>query len=319
MDIQMPNVPTLQEYRTIYHRDDVWRPVIETICRRYPFLDEPCVRGPDGTHIVYLVGRMYVVKLFVPLFAQDFVAEHLVGKHLAGRLGVQTPTIVAEGEISGWHYLVMTRIAGRPLEAVWDDVPPANRQRIAAEVGRMIARLRAVSVAGLESLAVDWDAFLAAQAATAPARHRGTPGLTWDPVQEIPVFLASLAGLRGESFAPVLLMADITQEHVFVARRDGWWRVVGYVDFGDALVGHPDYELLAPGLDIARGDRELLRALLLAAGYPESALDQAFCRRLMAYTLVHRYVKLADVLDMTPQAHTAASLEELARMVWPVC
>ena len=315
----MPTVPTLEAYRAIYHRDDVWRPVIEAIYRRYPFLDEPCVRGPDGSHIVYLVGQMYVVKLFVPLFAQDFVAEHLAGKHLEGRLGVETPTIVADGRIGGWRYLVMTKIAGRPLEAVWDDVPPANRQRIATEVGQMIARLRAISVEGLEALAVDWDAFLAEQTATAPARHQDTPGLTWDPVQKIPVFLASLAGLRGQSFDPVPLLADITQEHIFVSQRDGWWRVVGYVDFGDAMVGHPDYELIAPGLDIARGDRELLRALLLAAGYPESALDESLCRWLMGYTLVHQYVELAYVLNTTPQAHTAASIEELARIVWPVC
>ncbi len=315
--MQMPDVATLDAYRAIYHRDDVWRPIIAEICRRHPFLDQAYTRGPDGSHIVYMVGQRYVVKLFVPLFAQDFVAESLVAKHLQGRLGVETPGIVAQGQVGGWHYLVMSRVAGRPLEAVWEDMPQANRRRIVTEVGQLIARLRAISVTGLESLAVDWSAFLVAQTNTVSARHQ-VEGLSWDPITEISTYLESLAEMCTEKRA-VLLLADITREHVFVSPRDGWWQVVGYVDFGDAIVGHPDYELVAPGVDIVGGDPGLLRCLLLAAGYPEPTLDIPLCRRLMAYTLVHRYVTLADVLNAVPLARGTDSLESLAHIVWPVC
>ena len=127
-----------------------------------------------------------------------------------------------------------------------------------------------------------------------------------------------MPGLITEGFQPVLLLADITREHVLVHQQDGSWRMVGYIDFGDAMVGHPDYELVAPGLEIAGSNPELLRALLLASGYPEKSFDEALCRRLMAYTLIHRYVDLTSVLTAVPQAQNAANLDEFARLVWQV-
>ena len=316
--MQLPNVENLEQYRLIYHRDDVWRPVIEAICRRYSLLDKPFERGPDGTHIVYLIGQKYVVKLFVPLFAQDFVAEHLVANHLVGKIGVRIPEIVAEGQIGGWNYLIMTRISGIPLETIWDDLPPTNCLQIATEVGQMIAQIRTVSVKGLEVLKMDWRTFLADQAADISAYQPPLLELAWEPAQEIAELFASLTELFEENFEPVLLLADITREHVFVDWRDGQWQMVGYVDFGDAMVGHPDYELIAPGLEIAGGDPIVLRTLLLAAGYSETRLNQVFGRRLMAYTLLHRFVDLASVLSAVPQARTAESLDELAQLIWPL-
>ncbi|MCD6291262.1 MAG: aminoglycoside 3'-phosphotransferase/choline kinase family protein [Anaerolineae bacterium] len=316
--MRMPDVETLEEYRAIYHREDVWRPIIEKICNRHELLDGPCTRGPDGTHIIYMVGRSYVVKLFVPLFQQDFVAERLVGKYLEGKLGIATPMIVAEGEIGGWNYLIMTRVPGRPVGEIWEDMTKSDRQRIAAGVGQVIAVLRSLPVEGLEPITPDWAAFLSTQARTATTRHQLSEA-SWDPTQEIPAYLALLTQLRSEEFQPTLLLADITREHVLVSKNDGVWEVTSYVDFGDAMVGHPDYELIAPGLDIARGDRDILQALLLAAGYPESTLNEVLRQRLMAYTLMHRYVRLADVIAAIPHARNATGLEELAHIIWPVC
>ena len=317
-DIRMPGVENLDAYRAIYHRDDIWRPVIEAICHRYSFLNQPCKRGPDGSHIVYFVGQSFVIKLFVPLFAQDFAAESLVARHLAGKIDLEIPEIVAEGQIAGWNYLVMTRISGTPLQFVWDDLLPDDRRAIAADVGRLIAFLRTVPISGLESLGVDWSQFLAAQIAALPTHHLPVPQLTWAPEQELSAFFDSLAGSINQPFQPVLLMADITREHVFVKCSDRKWRMVGYLDFGDAMLGHPDYEMVAPGLEIAGGDPELLRSLLVAVGYPENTLDQSLSRRLMAYTLIHRYVDLAAVISLIPQARSAANLDELALLVWPL-
>jgi hygromycin-B 7''-O-kinase len=94
--------------------------------------------------------------------------------------------------------------------------------------------------------------------------------------------------------------------------------MIGYLDFGDTMVGHPEYELVAPGLEIAGGTPALLRTLLLSAGYPENALDDTLCRRLMAYTLMYRYIDLPAVLAAVPQGRDAANLDKLARLIWPV-
>jgi hygromycin-B 7''-O-kinase len=94
--------------------------------------------------------------------------------------------------------------------------------------------------------------------------------------------------------------------------------MTGYLDFGDAMIGHPDYEMVAPGLEIAGSDPGLLRTLLLAAGYPKQDLDQKLSHRLMAYTLIHRFVDLTSVLSLLPEARKAANLAELAQLVWPL-
>jgi hygromycin-B 7''-O-kinase len=94
--------------------------------------------------------------------------------------------------------------------------------------------------------------------------------------------------------------------------------MVGYLDFGDAMLGHPDYEMVAPGLEIAAGNPKILRSLLLAAGYPHQCLDQSLSRRLMAYTLIHRYIDLTTILALVPQGQTGANLDELAGLVWPL-
>jgi hygromycin-B 7''-O-kinase len=313
----LPDLRTLEEYRAIYHEEALWRPTIDEIRARHGLCDMPCRRGPDGTHLVYLAGPSHVIKLFVPLFEQDFVAERLVAGHLAGRLDVETPVILHRGEIAGWRYLIMTRVPGYPLREVWSDIPAAERHAIARAIGELIKSLRSIPVQGLEDLAIDGPTFLARQIATAAERQR-EGGLPERLVEQIPAYLESTAVHLEQDLEPVLLLADITAEHVLVSPRLRSWSVVGYVDFGDAFIGPPDYELVAPGLDIARGDGQLLRALLLGVGFTDSDLNAELCHRLMAYTLVHRYVKLQDILAVFPQAHRAVRLGELARVLWPI-
>jgi hypothetical protein len=48
-------------------------------------------------------------------------------------------------------------------------------------------------------------------------------------------------------------------------------------------------------------------------------LNETLRRRLMGYTLIHRYVKLEDLVPAIPQAREATELEQLARILWPVC
>jgi hygromycin-B 7''-O-kinase len=316
--MRMPNPATLDEYRGIYHRDDLWRPAVEHICRRHGLPGGPHLRGPDGTHILYFAGESRVVKMFVPLFGDDFTAERLVCERLEGRLGVATPALVGEGEVDGWRYLVMTRVPGRPVGEVWAEMSREDRLGVAACMGDMISALRSVPVEGLDPIEVDWSAFLSEQARTAAVRQRGS-GLSWDPAEQIREYLECSRGVLSEAFGPVLVLADITDEHVMVSETGGGWQMVGYVDFGDAMVGHPDYELVAPGLDIARGDPDILRTLLVASGCSERTLDDTLRRRLMSYTLLHRYVKLEYALGAIPEAGGARDIEELARVLWPLC
>ncbi len=315
--MELPHLVNIDDYRTIYHRDERWRPAIGEICHRHGIAAGSCVRGPDGTHIVYYAGPSHVIKLFVPLFREDFDAERIVLRRVEGRLGVDTPTLEFEGEVAGWPYIVMSRLAGQPLGEVWETVEPGNRVEIVERIGELIARTRRLPTDEFGGLSVDWPAFVARQTATAAERHAGG-GVGQQLVDRIPAYLAAARPLLSDSFRPVLLFSDITDEHVLVSKTGGAWVVSGYVDFGDAMLGHRDYELVAPALDIALGDSDLLVAMLRASGYRDSEFTEAFRHRMMAYTLIHRYLRLSDVFDAVPEAQGAQSPEELAGFFWPV-
>jgi hygromycin-B 7''-O-kinase len=315
--VELPHLVNLDEYRAIYHRDELWRPAIGEICHRHGIPAGSCVRGPDGTHIVYYADQSHVIKLFVPLFREDFDAERVVLRRVVGKLGVVTPTLEFEGKIAGWPYIVMSRLAGRTLGEVWEAVEPGNRLEIVGQIGELIARTWRFPTDGLAALTVDWPAFVARQAAGAVERHAGDR-VGQELLDRIPAYLASVRPLLVNGFEPVLLFSDITDEHVLVSEVDGAWVVSGYVDFGDAMLGQRDYELVAPALDIALGDRDLLVALLRGSGYSDSDFTEAFRHRMMAYTLIHRYLRLSDVLEAVPEAGGARSPEELADFFWPV-
>jgi hygromycin-B 7''-O-kinase len=315
--MQLPHVPSLDVYRTIYHKEALWRPAIGAICQRHGLTEASFERGPDGTHLVYYVDSEIVVKLFVPLFGADAVAEQLVLRHLQGGLEIQTATILHQGEIDGWRYLVMTRVPGIPLEEAWSGIPSERRRVIARQTGALICHLRSVPTHGLEALSVDWSAFVEEQLLTAVERQRGW-NLSPRVLDDIRAYLANVAHHLTAEFPPTLVLADITREHILVSESKGHWGVVGYVDFGDAFVAHPDYELVAPGLDVARGDARLQRELLLGAGYTEEELDEALRQRLMAFTLIHRFVRLGEFLPVVPGAPAASSTERLARILWPL-
>jgi hygromycin-B 7''-O-kinase len=264
---------------------------------------------------VYFVGSTAVVKLFVPFFESDFLAERLVAQALDGALDVVTPAVTAEGEIGGWRYLLLTRVQGRPLQDVWSRLCVNERKELVRQVGEFIGSLRVVSLDGLEALALDWEPFVRTRVA---ARNQELAGVRPELARGMSSYVGSSTLSRADAFRPILLLSDITREHVMVEHTDNSWRHVSYVDFGDAMIGPREYEVVAPGVDMVRGDPELLQELLMAAGYTADQLDEELRHRLMTCTLVHRYLTMADLMSLIPEADAATSVEDLASVVWPI-
>jgi hygromycin-B 7''-O-kinase len=107
----------------------------------------------------------------------------------------------------------------------------------------------------------------------------------------------------------VLLNADITDEHVLVINRAGKWQFSGVIDFGDAMMGHPHYEFVAPLMCLTIGEPSLSRVLVESYGLEFSP---ALADRLTTYCLLHQYGRLADILER----HPASDGEDLVRAMW---
>jgi hygromycin-B 7''-O-kinase len=264
------------------------------VAARHGVPAEPLVRQRLGTNVVFAAGAAHVLKLFPPLWPGECAIERAALAHVAGRLSVATPEVVAEGELEGWPYLVLTRVPGVALADVWEGLGAAARERVARRAGELVAEHHALPLPAPGVPAPDWPGFVRAQALRARERLRASRrAAAW--AEELDGFLAPLlAGLAAEP--AVFVNADITEEHLYVA-EDGSGRVVALVDLADAMVGAREYDLVSFAVFLAGRGRGLLGRFLDGAGVPPAARGPELGRRLIAWALLHRYVDPGELAE----------------------
>jgi hygromycin-B 7''-O-kinase len=309
----LPHISTREDYRRIYRDAGVWLPAMRAICQRHDLDAGQLEFAPPGTHVVFRVEGLYL-KLFSPLWGEDFVPERLVLCQLSGRSDLPVPQLADEGTIEDWPYIIVTAVDGVPLYEVWSSMDASNREHIAARCGELMASLHSTPTVDLEAIAVDWPAFVERQIQDCIG-HLTHADVDKQWIRSIREFMNELPPLFEPGFRSVLLSADVTDEHILVSERGGQWELTGFIDFGDAMLGHPYYEFVAPGCCITRGSPELQRAMLLAYGYSADQLDATLARQLMAYTLIHRFVNISDLLALFgPQRPT--DFDALRKALW---
>jgi hygromycin-B 7''-O-kinase len=228
-----------------------------------------------------------------------------------GRLPIPTPVLHAADHHDGWPYLLMSQLRGERLVDAWPALAPAQRDRAADTLGEALAALHALDTAPLADLPPRWDDFFAAQHASAAERQvQRRLDAHW--IERIPEFLKRW--MPPPPARRVLLHTEVMREHLIV---DDGGALSGLFDFEPAMLGDPDYEFASVGLFVACGDGRTLRRILLAYGFPASALDEALQCRFMAHALLHRYSNLRWYLQRLP-ADGAVTLEQLATRWWPL-
>jgi hygromycin-B 7''-O-kinase len=291
--VLLPQIAGLEAYREFRKRRDQL-PAAAEICRRHSLEPAGLSMAGSGTHLVFLLPGL-ALKVFSPIWPEDFTAEREALRAIGGGA---FPQILFEGCLDGWPYLVMTRIRGVPAADVWPDLPLGDRCRLLEELGGIIRVVH--SNRPPPRLATGWDGFLSERRAGLDAGNMLPPGPWLDWLH------SRTARCTGAPFEPVLLHADITPDHVFLAGRPGGWRVSGLIDFGDAMGGHPLYELGAPLLFFCFGEPRLTESLLAGAG---AGSDPATAADILACSLLHRFGRLRMWLDRVPVAD-GGSFEE---------
>ncbi len=300
----LPSIESIDDYRPICRDDGVWLPVMRVICQRHG-VDPALTRCPRGTHQVYAAGAVYL-KLFCPLWARDYTVERAV---LHALRGVPAPEILAEGELEGWPYLVLSAVPGVEAHAVWHDLDIRDRHAVMEQLGEVLATLHGLPP--VPEIALDWGEFLQERTKRAREHHgedAAEPWLTW-----IEEFLRNAPPLFEPGFSPVLLNADVTDDHLLLERHNGRWTITGLIDFADAMMGHPLYEFVAPAAFYINGEPELSRTLLLSYGFGEADLTETLSRQLTAYCLLHRYGRVQQFLER----HPVDDLPGFRAALWP--
>ena len=321
MPERSPPVPGRAAWGQTVGQVAYWRPLIGRILRRHGLKGGGIRPGYPGTHAVFLIGGPLVVKVFAPYdFAPPWTEEWdepqtEVGVHelLAREAEIPVPELVAHGLEGGWPYLVTRQIEGRPIREVLADM---DRAAVESVVYRLGAIMRAIYALPVDAHPCRWRSFMSRQIRICAERQRTLRSLPEHLTAQIPDFLESAQPISTPGFEPRLIHADINADHVYVAPGGDGWRVTGLIDFGDAMIGEPEYDLVAPNLEITRGDPGLLRVLLGSTGLAfEPGVDLS--RRLLAYTLLHLFLDLSAV-SWWQNAGTPASLDELAARLWSI-
>jgi hygromycin-B 7''-O-kinase len=258
-----------------------------------------------GTNVVFAVGADRLVKLFPPLWAGEIAVERAGLLHVAGRLGVPTPEVAGEGELEGWPYLVLTRVAGVPLARAWGALGASARERVARRAGELVAEHHRLPLPAADSEipAPPWPAFVRAQTKAACARLAADPRLrAW--ADALPAFVESLRA-ELDSAPRAFLNADVTEEHLFVA-PDERGTIVGLVDLADAMVGAPEYDLVSLAPFLLGAGTNLFAAFVSASGLHPTP------ERLFALALLHRYAEPAALRDLAFKKGTDLFFKKVA-------
>jgi hygromycin-B 7''-O-kinase len=310
-------------YGALFTNTAYWQAYVAVICARHGLECHTIRSGLPGTNAVFLVDQQYAVKLYSDLFggSHSFPAERECYALIAAALTIAAPVLIASGELfdsaSGWPwpYLVTSLLPGMSLGES-DALSDSNQIELATWLGTFLRQIHGLPLAQNLHLRANWGHFLAFlhhQRAQVVEQHTRWGVLPPHLITALEDYLPPVAQLVDQTHPPRLLHCDLNADHVLGDFVGGQWLPSGVIDFGDAKVGDPVYELVALHLGLFRGNKTLLNAALSA--YADSCILIDLPRRAMAYTLLHEF----NVLEgMHEQIQTIATLEDLAEHIWNI-
>jgi hygromycin-B 7''-O-kinase len=297
-----------------------WREAFLTLWRAHgpdPALSSAFQALTDGTNLIASFGMDWIMKAFPPFLRHQWVSEWRVMQHLAGQIALPIPRFYKAGEDCGWTYIIMSRLNGVTLEKAWSRMLDVDKAAVLTDIGRIMARVQTIDVGELEDLPPRWSEFFSTQIQGCRARHErlGMPRWFLDAVD---AFVQENSALLPKQFRPVILTGEYTPFNLLVADAPRVSRISGMIDFGDAMIGYSEYDLLGPLLFSCEGRADWVAALLRGYGYAQAQQNRELRRRLFLLQILHRYSDFKAQLRVPGWEDRVHSLEELEQTIWPL-
>ncbi len=286
------------------HGEEHYRKGVAGICRSRDIDSDNLRMIPEGqSGITYFVGDGLVLKMCPPLWPEKIEVEKEILLAAANDAEIPTPRLVADGEEEGWRYLFLERLPGESLDKCWNRIPDREKKKLLEEMGRIVRAVHQLAPGGLSSLVEDWSRFVSRQSKRCSERHQTAlvaPAL----IRQIPTFVEEYTNPTPSDLR--VLHTELTLGAWRVEGGGNQWRVVGLLDFGDALYGDSHAEFFATFDPGCQG------AFYRGYGIPAEAEKTQLLCRFLANFLLHRYVTLDWLIRQAPRPPKAASLEDLA-------
>lgn len=311
----LSSIRTFKQFEKLKQQPEVLEHLTTAILNQHQLPEEPLILFSESTNIVFEYGDHTVIKIYPPFHLEQFKAELLVLKHIEGRLFVKTPTVKYDGIIGDWPYIIMAKLEGTLLEKMWEKLDHSNKLIIIRELGELIQSMHGLPTGGLESIDCHWDQFINYQIRHCVEHHR-TVKLPESLLGQIPKYLKSVDSSLPRIKRSVLLTGEYTPMNFLVKDIGGVWHIDGLIDFGDCMLGLPEYDLLGPGTFLIQGNKELLKEFLISYGYSLDELTSKLSQQLTALMLLHKFSNLSIQIRIKNWERKVQNMQDLENLVW---
>jgi aminoglycoside phosphotransferase (APT) family kinase protein len=236
---------------------------------------------------VYQVNGGQYLKLFGPNAERQFHIERSVLRTLETQTAIPAPSILAERERSPEpSYLILSGIGGDTAEDVWDDLERSQQLALSRRFGEITAtihRLPQGHLAAVERQFGGRNEHTQTWKMQRMAEIEMTERLSLKQRQALLQFLQVEAPQHFDN-QPRLTHYDLAHNHIYLLQDMGKWEVTGIIDWAEAMLGPPEWDVVYLWFWTFTRDRDAMRECLQTL-YANGLSPKRLARRCMAAVL----------------------------------
>ncbi len=303
-------MPEIADFETNFLSPE-WTSIAESILETQGYVPGDLLRAGGTDHIVFFFGDELVLKIYRPE-RKCFERERRALEFALGRTPFLTPEIIGVGEFEGLDYLIMTRIRGDEMtRPQFYSLDRKHQISIVTELALGLTALHEHPPIGFED---DWSSFVDERAATFIDRQIAH-GVNVRIIDQLPEYIAESLPLVPRT-PTVFMHADVHFGNLRFGRKDGAPVVSGLFDFADSRIGWHEYDVLAIGVLIIQGERDLQREFFRAYGYSDADMNEEMRRRLMMLTMLYETSDLRRYATRLRPDAVDLDLYQLEKAIW---
>lgn len=303
---------TLEKYESLAEDNVFWEKKINEIIKLEGLEAQKITRFKYGSSIVYSYNSEYVIKLYPIFYRDEYLREVEVFETLEGKINtVEIPKMIKSNQFEGWDYIIMTELHGKLLIDIWHELSIEEKQILSKDLGKVIKEFHSISIESFKYIDINWENFMRTQISNMKEYHKKLK-----LNQQLYAELDDYVDEKYIDYQPQkrLLTGEYTPFNLFMENLNGKWRLTGLIDFADCFLGDPIYDLLGPILFMFTGDKDLIRGFLTNYGYKEDDINEFLQKKLMIYTILHRFSNINNYIAKNKLAKQTNNFAELAEL-----
>ena len=233
---------------------------------------------------VYQIDGNRYLKIFGPGAEWQYYVEVSVLRTLALTNKIPAPNLITHGLLASEHpYLIMAGVAGATMEALWDTLSRTEQLRLARELGHITRAIHDLSTKALESVEQIHGGM---QQHTKRYHDRHVGNITRSnsvsaKQQETLVYFIDVEAIKHLQKYKVLTHFDMAHNHIFLEKDGDMMAISGIIDWGEATLGPPEWDISYLWFWAFSGDKEAMRECLTTY-FRETRPPEQFARRCLA-------------------------------------